>query len=128
MYEGSVELLRHLRRRGVKTALVSSSKNAAMVLEVVGVTDLFDTRVDGEVAAELGLAGKPSPATFIAAAERLGVPPARAVVVEDALSGVEAGRNGGFGLVVGVDRVGQAEALRDHGADLVVDDLAELID
>ncbi len=128
VYEGSVELLRHLRRRGVKTALVSSSKNAAMVLEVVGVTDLFDTRVDGEVAAELGLAGKPSPATFIAAAERLGVPPARAVVVEDALSGVEAGRNGGFGLVVGVDRVGQAEALRDHGADLVVDDLAELID
>lgn len=128
VYEGSVALLRHLKQRGVKTALVSSSRNAAMVLDVVGITDLFDTRVDGEVAAQFGLAGKPSPATFAAAAERLGVARERAVVIEDALSGVEAGRNGRFGLVIGVDRVGQAQALLDHGADLVVCDLAELID
>ncbi len=128
VYEGSVALLRHLKQRGVKTALVSSSRNAAMVLDVAGITDLFDTRVDGEVAARLGLAGKPSPATFAAAAERLGVARERAVVIEDALSGVEAGRNGGFGLVIGVDRAGQAQALLDHGADLVVCDLAELID
>ncbi len=127
VYDDSVVLLRHLRRQGVKTALVSSSRNATAVLEVARLTDLFDTRVDGEVAAELGLAGKPSPQTFLAAADRLGVPHHRAVVVEDALSGVEAGRAGGFGLVVGVDRVGQAQALRDHGADLVVADLAELI-
>ncbi len=128
VYPDSVALLGHLRRQGVKTALVSSSRNAAMVLEVAGLTDFFDTRVDGEVAAELGLAGKPSPETFLAAADRLEVSHHRAVVVEDALLGVEAGRNGGFGLVVGVDRVGQAQALRDHGADLVVADLAELID
>ncbi len=128
VYEGSVALLHHLRQRGVKTALVSSSRNAAMVLDVVGISDLFDARVDGEVAAQLRLAGKPSPATFAAAAERLGVAKDCAVVIEDALSGVEAGRNGGFGLVIGVDRAGQAQALLDHGADLVVCDLAELID
>jgi beta-phosphoglucomutase family hydrolase len=127
-YEGSVALLRLLRHRGVKTALVSSSRNALVVLEAADLTDLFDARVDGEVAAELGLAGKPAPDTFLAAAERVGVPPGHAVVVEDALAGVEAGRNGGFGLVVGVDRVGQARRLREHGADVVVSDLAELVD
>lgn len=127
-YEGSVALLHRLRERGMSTALVSSSRNALMVLEAAGITDLFDARVDGEVAAELGLRGKPAPDTFLAAAQRLMVSPERAVVIEDALSGVEAARNGGFGLVIGVDRVGQAQALRDHGADLVVSDLAELLD
>lgn len=127
-YEGSVALLHRLRGRGVKTAIVSSSRNALTVLEAAGITDLFDARVDGEVAAELGLRGKPAPDTFLTAAQRLTVSPERAVVIEDALSGVEAGRNGDFGLVIGVDRVGQAEALRDHGADLVVSDLAELVE
>ncbi|MDP8960628.1 MAG: beta-phosphoglucomutase family hydrolase [Actinomycetota bacterium] len=127
-YEGSVALLHELRRRGVKTAIVSSSRNALTVLQAAGIAHLFDARVDGEVAAELGLPGKPAPDTFLAAAQRLSVPPERAVVVEDALSGVEAGRDGGFGLVIGVDRVGQAQALRGHGADLVVSDLAELVE
>ncbi len=127
-YEGSVALLRQLRRRGIKTALVSSSRNALTVLRAAGIEELFDARVDGEVAAELGLRGKPAPDTFLAAAQRLAVPPERAVVVEDALSGVEAGRDGGFGLVIGVDRVGQAQAQRDHGANLVVSDLAELVE
>lgn len=127
VYEGTVALLRQLWAEGVKTAVVSSSRNTTTVLEAAGLGDRFDARVDGEVAAELALAGKPSPATFLAAAERLGVLPEKAVVIEDALAGVEAGRRGGFGLVVGVDRVGQAEALRDAGADLVVADLAELV-
>lgn len=125
-YEGSLRLLRYLRTRGTRTAVVSSSRNCRMVLEAVGITDLFDARVDGVVAAELGLPGKPAPDTFLEAARRLDVPARRAAVIEDAVSGVEAGRRGGFGLVVGVDRVGQADALRDHGADLVVTDLAEL--
>ena len=128
VYEGSLGLLRELRKRGVATAVVSSSRNCAMVLRVAGIEELFDTRVDGEVALELGLPGKPAPDTFLEAARRLQVPPARAVVVEDALLGVQAGRSGGFGLVVGVDRVGQAEALRAHGADVVVTDLAQLLD
>lgn len=127
-YEGSIAVLHRLRERGRKTAVVTSSRNCLTVLEAVGIVDLFDARVDGNVAAELGLRGKPAPDTFLAAAERLSVPPSEAVVIEDALSGVEAGRAGGFGLVVGVDRVGQAEALRAHGADVVVSDLAELID
>lgn len=128
LYEGSIKLLHRLRERGVKTAVVTSSRNCSTVLEAVGIVDLFDAQVDGEVAADLGLPGKPAPDTFLAAAERLSVSPDRAVVIEDALSGVEAGRSGAFGLVVGVDRVGQADALRDHGADVVVSDLAELID
>ncbi len=127
-YEGSVALLHELRRRGIKTAVVSSSQNALTVLEAADIEHLFDARVDGEVAAELGLPGKPAPDTFLAAAHRLAVPPGRAVVIEDALSGVAAGRAGGFGLVVGVDRVGQAQPLRDHGADVVVSDLSELLD
>lgn len=126
VYEGTVALLRQLWARGIKTAVVSSSRNTTTVLDAAGLGDRFDTRVDGVVAAELGLAGKPSPATFLAAADRLGVPPQKAVVIEDALAGVEAGRRGGFGLVVGVDRVGQAEALQAAGADVVVADLAEL--
>lgn len=127
-YEGSLRLLHRLRERGVKTAVVTSSRNCSTVLEAVGIADQFDAQVDGEVAADRGLRGKPAPDTFLAAARQLSVSPGRAVVIEDALSGVEAGRSGDFGLVVGVDRVGQAQALRDHGADVVVSDLAELID
>jgi beta-phosphoglucomutase family hydrolase len=126
-YPGSVALLHQLRAQGVKTAIVSSSRNCRAVLRAAGITELFDARVDGEVAAELGLPGKPAPDTFLAAAQQLGVSPERAVVIEDALSGVEAGRNGAFGLVIGVDRVGQAQALHEHGADRVVSDLAELV-
>lgn len=127
-YPGSVALLHRLRAAGTKTAIVSSSRNCRTVLDAAQVADLFDVRVDGEIAAQLGLAGKPAPDTFLAAADRLGVKPSRAAVIEDALSGVEAGRRGGFSLVVGVDRVGQADALREHGADIVVSDLAELLD
>lgn len=127
-YEGSLALLHRLRQQGAKTAIVTSSRNCSTVLGAAGITDLFDAGVDGEIAAELGLRGKPAPDTFLAAAQRLSVSPQRAVVIEDALSGVEAGRKGGFGLVIGVDRVGQAQALRDRGADVVVSDLAELID
>ena len=127
-YEGSVALLDHLHDQGVAMAVVSSSRNAEMVLRAAGIESLFDARVDGEVALELGLPGKPAPDTFLEAARRLGAPADRAVVVEDALLGVQAGRAGRFGLVVGVDRVGQADALREHGADVVVLDLAELLD
>jgi beta-phosphoglucomutase family hydrolase len=127
-YEGTVRLLHQLRERGTPCAVVSSSRNTRTVLEAAGLADMFDARVDGEIASERGLAGKPAPDTFLAAAEELGVTPSRAVVVEDALSGVAAGRAGGFGLVVGVDRVGQREELLRNGADVVVDDLAELVD
>jgi len=127
-YEGSVALVRQLRDRGIKTAVVSSSRNCPAVLRAAGIEDLFDARVDGIVAADLGLPGKPAPDTFLKAAEMLGVEPARAVVVEDAISGVEAGRAGEFGLVIGVDRKDVGEALREHGADVVVKDLGELLD
>jgi alpha,alpha-trehalase len=127
-YEGSVALVRQLRERGIKTAVVSSSRNCPAVLSAAGIEDLFDARVDGIVAADLGLPGKPAPDTFLKAAEMLGVEPARAVVVEDAISGVEAGRAGEFGLVIGVDRKNVGEALREHGADIVVKDLGELLD
>ncbi len=127
-YPGSVALLERLHERGVPLAVVSSSRNCSLVLDVSGLTRFFSAQVDGEVAGDLGLPGKPAPDTFLEAARRLGVPAARAVVVEDALSGVQAGRRGGFGLVVGVDRTGQADALRDHGADTVVADLAELLE
>jgi beta-phosphoglucomutase-like phosphatase (HAD superfamily) len=93
----------------------------------VGITELFQAQVDGLVADELGLPGKPAPDTFLKAAELLGAPPARTVVVEDAIAGVQAGRAGRFGLVIGVNRDGPAEALRDNGADVVVADLAELL-
>ena len=105
---------------------MSSNKNTAMILAVAGLTDLFEVRVDAVVGVELGLPGKPDPAMYLETARRLGVAPARAVVVEDALAGVEAGRRGGFALVIGVDRLGQAEALRAHGADVVVADLGEV--
>ena len=125
-YESTVRLLHDLRARGVKIGLVSASRNAEEVLGAAGVIDLFDARVDGVVAAEMNLRGKPDPATFLEAARRLGVDPARAAVVEDALAGVAAGRAGHFGLVVGVARGGQDEALRDAGAGVVVADLADL--
>ncbi len=126
-FPGSVRLVEELRRRGIRTAVVSSSANAEAVLRSAGIAHLFDARVDGTIAQELGLPGKPAPDTFLEAARRLDVVAERAVVVEDALAGVEAGNAGGFGLVIGVDRLDQAEALRDHGADLVVTDLAELL-
>jgi beta-phosphoglucomutase family hydrolase len=126
-YEGSVRLVHHLRRIGVQRAVVSSSKNAEAVLRAASILDLFDTVVDGVVAARMKLPGKPNPDTFLEAARRLQVEPARAVVVEDALAGVAAGKSGGFGLVIGVLREGEAEGLRQAGANLVVDDLGLLV-
>jgi beta-phosphoglucomutase family hydrolase len=126
-FEGSAALVRALRAAGFKTAVVSSSRNCRAVLEAARISDLFDARVDGEVAARRGLPGKPRPDTFLAAARDLGVEPARAVVVEDAISGVQAARDGGFALVIGVDRHGDPEELRASGADLVVSDLGELV-
>jgi alpha,alpha-trehalose phosphorylase len=127
VFPGSVAWVRELRWAGLKTAVVSSSRNCASVLAYAGITNLFDTRVDGNTASELHLSGKPAPDTFLEAAQRLGVTPARAVVVEDALAGVEAGRAGQFGLVIGVDRNGHAADLAAHGADVVVADLGELL-
>jgi beta-phosphoglucomutase family hydrolase len=127
-YEGSVRYLHAVRDAGLHRAVVSASKNCREVLQAAGIEDLFEIRVDGIVAEEEHLKGKPAPETFLAAARKLDVPPAQAVVFEDALAGVEAGRAGRFGFVVGVDRVGQAEELRRHGADVVVSDLAELLD
>jgi alpha,alpha-trehalase len=126
-YEGSVALVKLLRRDGFKTAVVSASNNCAAVLEAAGIADLFDVRVDGLVADRLKLPGKPAPDTFIEAARELGVEPARAAVVEDAIAGVEAGRDGKFGLVIGVAREGDPRALREHGAHIVVSDLGELL-
>jgi beta-phosphoglucomutase family hydrolase len=126
-YPSTVDVIRALRERSVLTGLVTASRNADEVLAAAGVADLFDEKVDGHVGAELQLPGKPDPAMFLEAARRLGVEPARAAVVEDALSGVAAGRAGGFALVVGVDRADHAEELREAGADVVVGDLAELV-
>ena len=127
VYPGSVRYLHAVRDAGLTTAVVSSSANAEVVLQVAGLADLIDHRVDGVVAKQRHLAGKPAPDTFLAAAADLHVPKERAVVFEDALVGVEAGKAGGFGFVVGVDRLGQADALREHGADVVVADLADLL-
>lgn len=126
-YEGSVRYVEAVRAAGLRRAVVSSSANCRDVLAAAGIEDLFEVRIDGLVAAERKLPGKPRPDTFLAAAEALGVAPAQAVVFEDALAGMEAGRAGNFGFVVGVDRVGQAEDLRRHGADVVVEDLADLL-
>ena len=127
VYPGSVRYLHAVKDAGLFAACVSSSANAEQVLEVAGLTAFIDHRVDGVVAKQRGLAGKPAPDTFLAAAADLGVPKEQAVVFEDALAGVESGRAGGFGYVVGVDRVGHAAALREHGADVVVQDLGELL-
>lgn len=126
VYEGSVRYVRAVRDAGLSRAVVSSSANCAEVLTAAGISELFDARIDGIVAEREHLRGKPAPDTFLAGARALGLKPARAAVFEDALAGVEAGRAGGFGLVVGVDRVGQAAELAEHGADVVVSDLAEL--
>jgi beta-phosphoglucomutase family hydrolase len=128
VYPGSVRYVRAARDAGLPTAVVTSSANAEQVLASAHLSDLFDARVDGLVAAREGLAGKPAPDTFLAGARLLGIPPDSTVVFEDALAGVAAGRAGHFGYVVGVDRVGQADALRAHGANVVVRDLAELLD
>jgi beta-phosphoglucomutase family hydrolase len=127
VFASSVALVRQLRDAGIKTAVVSASKNCEAILKAAGIAELFDLRVDGIVAARLQLPGKPAPDTFLEAARQLGVEPERAVVVEDAVSGVQAGRAGGFGLVIGVDRKGDPEALRNNGADVVVADLSELL-
>jgi beta-phosphoglucomutase family hydrolase len=125
-YDGSVLLLDHLEDYETKIAVVTSSRNANAVLEAADLRPRFDVIVDGNIAAEKGLRGKPSPDTFVAAADQLGVAVERTVVFEDALSGVEAGHAGGFGLVVGVDRGVGAQRLTESGADVVVNDLAEL--
>ncbi|MEU2082464.1 beta-phosphoglucomutase family hydrolase [Streptomyces albus] len=127
-YDGSVRYLEAVRAAGLRTAVVSSSANCRDVLVAVGIADRFDARIDGIVARERKLPGKPRPDTFLAAAQELGVAPGEAAVFEDALAGMEAGRAGGFGHVVGVDRTGQAGALRAHGADVVVKDLWDLVD
>jgi beta-phosphoglucomutase family hydrolase len=127
VFDGSVRYVRAARAAGMRTAVVSSSRNTHDVLAVTGLAELFEDVVDGVVAEREGLAGKPAPDTFLAAARRLRVAPDRAAVFEDALAGVAAGRAGGFRVVVGVDRAGQADELRLHGADVVVEDLAELL-
>ncbi|MEV0188998.1 beta-phosphoglucomutase family hydrolase [Kitasatospora purpeofusca] len=126
-YRGSVDYVRRLRALGLPTAVVSSSANCRDVLRAAGIEGYFDVIVDGLVAARDALPGKPAPDTYLAAARALGVEPAHAAVFEDALAGVASGRAGGFGAVVGVDRVGQAAELRRDGATVVVQDLAELI-
>jgi beta-phosphoglucomutase family hydrolase len=127
-YEGSVRFVEAARDQGLRRAVVSSSTNCHDVLVAAGIEHLFEAEIDGVVAEREHLAGKPAPDTFLAGARALGAEPAHAVVFEDALAGVEAGRAGRFGWVVGVDRTGHAEALREHGADVVVQDLAELLE
>jgi trehalose 6-phosphate phosphatase len=127
VYEFTIALIRELRSAGIKTAIVTSSKNCPAVLETAGISSLFDAKVDGNEKERNHLKGKPHPDIFLEAARRLGVNPARAVVVEDAIAGVEAGRQGNFGCVIGVDRGGQADALLKRGANVVVGDLAEVV-
>jgi len=127
-YPGSIAVLDHLAALGIPAAVVSSSRNAPEVLQVAGLASRLPTVVDGNVAARRHLAGKPAPDVFLAAAAELGVDPSRTAVVEDAVSGVAAARAGGFGLVVGVDRGAGADALRVHGADIVVGDLSETLE
>jgi beta-phosphoglucomutase family hydrolase len=126
-YDGSVRYVRATQETGLRRAVVSASANCHDVLAAAGIENLFDAVVDGIVAEREHLRGKPAPDTFLAGARALDTDPAAAAVFEDALAGVEAGRAGKFGLVVGVDRAGQAEALRQHGADIVVSDLEELL-
>jgi beta-phosphoglucomutase family hydrolase len=127
-YDGSVRYVKAARAAGLRCGVVSSSANCREVLAAAGITDLFETIIDGDVAQREHLKGKPAPDTFLAGAHAAGVAPDHAGVFEDALAGVEAGRAGKFAIVIGVDRVGQAEALRQHGANVVVRDLAELLD
>ena len=127
VFDGSRRYLEAVAEQGLPVAVVSSSANTREVLELTGLAKFVDQRVDGVTIREQNIAGKPAPDSYLEGARRLGVEPAEAAVFEDALSGVEAGRAGRFGLVVGVDRVGQADALREHGADVVVTDLADLL-
>jgi beta-phosphoglucomutase family hydrolase len=127
-YEGSVRYLNNVKAAGLKAAVVTSSKNCTEVLRAARLDGLFDAQVDGNTAEAKGLQGKPAPDTYLEAAKLLNTPPQKAAVFEDALAGVEAGRAGKFGIVIGVDRQGQAQALRENGADIVVTDLADLMD
>lgn len=127
-YEGSIRYVRAARTAGLRTAVVSSSLNCREVLIAAQIADLFEIRIDGVIAHQQHLQGKPRPDTYLAAARALHLQPARCVVFEDALAGVEAGRAGGFGFVVGVDRTGQAAELRARGADVVVSSLADLLE
>ncbi len=127
VFPSSLELIELARHRGLKLAVISSSKNTPDILAAAGIGDLFDVTVDGNDLAALGLHGKPQPDVFVEAAHRIGVTPARAAVIEDAVSGVVAGKDGGFALVIGVDRSGHAQALIEAGADIVVADLSELL-
>jgi beta-phosphoglucomutase family hydrolase len=127
VYDGSVRYLEAVTRAGLHRAVVSSSANTQQILDVTGLAHFFEVRVDGVTVAERHLRGKPAPDTYLDAARQLGIEPAHAAVFEDALSGVAAGHAGHFGFVVGVDRVGQAQALAQHGADKVVEDLGDLL-
>jgi len=127
-FPGSVAYVTAVRRAGIPTAVVSASANCTLVLRRAGIEDLFDERIDGRVASALGLRGKPAPDTYLEAARRLGVAPGEAAVFEDALAGIDAAKAGGFGVVVGVSRQGAAAELRGRGADVVVADLAELLE
>jgi beta-phosphoglucomutase family hydrolase len=127
VYDDTITYIHTVRAGGLATAIVSSSANTQQVLDSAGIADLFDVRVDGQIAKERGLKGKPAPDTFLAAAEELHVPASQAVVFEDAVAGVEAGHAGHFAFVVGVDRVGHAAELRQHGADVAVQDVASLL-
>jgi beta-phosphoglucomutase family hydrolase len=130
VYDDTIKYIKAVRAGGLHTAIVSSSANTVDVLKSAGISDLFDTRVDAQVAKKENLKGKPAPDTFLAAAKNLDVAPGHAAVFEDALAGVEAGHAGHFALTVGVDRVGDGhgDALRQHGADVVVTDVASLLD
>lgn len=126
VYPSTVALIRQVRALGLKTAVVSASRNCQEILETTGFDQLFDVRIDGRDAAALGVPGKPAPDTFLEAAQRLGAAPERIVVIEDAIAGVAAGRAGGFGLVIGIDRTGHAADLEAAGADFVVTDLSQI--
>jgi beta-phosphoglucomutase family hydrolase len=128
VYPGSIAYIKAVREKGIRTAIVSASANTKQVLDSAGIEDLFDVRIDGVITKQRGLRGKPAPDTYLAAAEALDVTAAQAAVFEDAQAGVAAGHAGHFALVVGVDRVGQAAELYEHGADIVVKDLSELLD
>jgi len=127
MFNQAVALIRRLRAEGMRAAVVSSSKNCGPVLASAGLTDLFEAQVDGIYAADRGLPGKPAPDTFIEGARLVGVAPAESIMVEDAMSGVQAGRAGGFGLVIGIDRGAGEAALLENGADIVVKDLGDFL-
>ena len=126
VYDDGVDLLHRLRMGGFQTAIISSSKNCAMFLEATHLTDQFDVKVDGVESEKLGLEGKPDPDIFLTAARKLGVQPSRAIVVEDAISGVQAGKKGKFGWVIGVDRTDHAADLMENGANIAVTDLREI--